>query len=404
RAEARGIAERWLAEARIGRDRVRFALPPSQAQVMAGDVVSLETTAGLREFRLDRVESAGARLVEGVRVDSSIAAAPSGAETIPTVAAAQTTPAGRVYPLFMDLPLLTGSEVEHAPHVAASAVNWPGSVAVYQSAEDAGYALDTVLERAAVIGITESGLGAATEGLVDRGAALQVRLIRGALSSVSSEAVLNGANAAVIGDPATGVWEVFQFTRAVLVGERLWELSELLRGQAGTDGVMPPVWPTGSHFVLLDGAARQIGLASEQRGLERHYRVGPASKSYDDPAFVHEVHAFQGVGLRPYRVVHLRAGANEAGDLELSWVRRTRIDGDSWEAYEVPLGEERELYRVQVWAAGVLIREEEVTAPAWTYAAAQQAADGVAAPFEIDVAQISDRYGAGPSRRITING
>jgi hypothetical protein len=404
RAEARGIAERWLAEARIARDRVRFALPPSRARVMAGDVVSLETEAGLTEFRVDRVESAGARLVEGVRVDTSLAAGPSGEERPAQLGAGTVQAVGPVYPVFMDLPILTGQEVEHAPHVAATAVNWSGPVAVYHASQDAGYALDTVLERAAVVGITETELPAATEGLVDRGPALRVRLIRGVLSSASLEAVLNGANAAAIGDPETGVWEVIQFARAELVGERLWALSERLRGQAGTDGVMPAAWPAGSHFVLLDGAAHQVGLAPEHRGLERHYRVGPAAKAYDDPAYVHELHAFQGVGLRPYRVAHLRAARAGNGDLGVKWVRRTRIDGDSWEVYEVPLGEERELYRVQVWAGGVLLREEEVAAPTWSYPVALQTADGVTAPFEIDVAQISDRFGAGPSRRITING
>ncbi len=41
RAEGRQVAERWLNEARIARETVQFALPPSKMAVRAGDVISL---------------------------------------------------------------------------------------------------------------------------------------------------------------------------------------------------------------------------------------------------------------------------------------------------------------------------------------------------------------------------
>ena len=48
--------------------------------------------------------------------------------------------------------------------------------------------------------------------------------------------------------------------QAVLVGPATWEVSLRLRGQAGSDGVMPAVWPAGSSVVLLDAALGQIDL------------------------------------------------------------------------------------------------------------------------------------------------
>ncbi|MFN6979343.1 MAG: glycoside hydrolase/phage tail family protein, partial [Gemmobacter sp.] len=69
RAEARGITERWLAEARVARDGLRLALPPSGRGIGAGDVVDL---AGAGRFRIDRVEAAGVRLCEGVRIDPGV--------------------------------------------------------------------------------------------------------------------------------------------------------------------------------------------------------------------------------------------------------------------------------------------------------------------------------------------
>ena len=402
-AEARAITERWLAEARIARDRARFALPPSALAHGAGDVLRLTDRDGRPElYRIDRVEQAAGQLIEAVRIEPDVYqpsdAVSDGAGVRPFV------PPVPVFPLFLDLPLLSGSEVPHAPHVAVAAKPWPGSVAVYSSPSDSGYQINRLIGAASVIGTTESILPAARPGLRDRGAPLRVKLTSGALSSVAWEDLLNGANLAAIGDGTAGNWEVFQFAGAALVAPDTYELTDRLRGQAGSDALMPAEWPAGSFFVLLDGLPEQIELALSARGLARHYRIGPAGRAYDDPSYVHRIEAFAGNGLRPYAPVHLRASRDGAGDLALRWIRRTRIDGDSWQSVEVPLGEESERYLVRVIASGGgLVREATTTGPQWTYSAADQAADAVSLPYSIDIAQISQSYGPGPFRRIIIN-
>jgi len=227
--------------------------------------------------------------------------------------------------------------------------------------------------------------------------------VSGTLSSASLNDVLNGANVAAIGDGSSGNWEVFQFTEAVLVGERTYDLRGRLRGQAGTDGIMPEVWPVGSTFVLLNGATTQIDLALSARGLARHYRIGPAQRSYDDPSYTHLIEAFDGIGMRPYAPVHLQAEKSAGGDYGVFWVRRTRIDGDSWQAVEVPLGEESEGYLVRILKDNALVREVNVAVPTYVYSSADKSADGVSGSFEIAVAQVSAQFGPGPFRRILIN-
>ena len=158
---------------------------------------------------------------------------------------------------------------------------------------------------------------------------------------------------------------------------------------------MPPVWPAGSYVVLLDGAPGQIGLTPAQRGLARHYRVGPARRDYADGSYRHEVHAFSGIGLRPLSPVHLRVRAAAGGDLTLSWVRRSRISADGWDALDVPLGEESERYLLRIMEGPAVLRETVVEAPAWTYPAALQAGDGGITGRRVEVAQISATYGPG---------
>jgi hypothetical protein len=148
RAEAISIAERWLAEARVARDGARFALPPSQAQVGAGDVVSLSG----KDYRIDRIEQSRLQIAEAVRVEPAVYRR-SEVERVARKAVPFLAPLP-VFPLFLDLPLLTGTEMAHAPHLAVSAVPWPGTVGLWSSVSDDGYALNTRAERPAVIGRT----------------------------------------------------------------------------------------------------------------------------------------------------------------------------------------------------------------------------------------------------------
>lgn len=396
RTEGRQIVERWLAEARVARDSVKLALPMSQMDLGAGDVIELPDQG---RFRIDHMTVAEGGIVDAVRVEPEIWQ-PSDWVDAPVTARAFVPPVP-VLPLMLDLPLLTGDEVAHAPHLAITAQPWPGSVAVYGSSSDSNYTLNRLVSQRAVIGVTETALGAAQAGIWDRGAAVRVRMLNGNLSSAPIIDVLNGANAVAIGD-CSGDWEVFQFAEAELVAEQTFEVSMRLRGQQGTDGLTGE-WPPGSYVVLLDGRLPQLDLPLSARGLDRHYRIGPATRPLDDPSYLHQVRGFAGVGLRPYAPAHLRARRAASGDLDITWIRRTRVDGDSWQSVEVPLGEAQEQYVLRVVDGAQVLREVMLSQPNWTYDAAMQASDGVSAPYSLHVAQVSDAFGPGLFRRIDIN-
>jgi hypothetical protein len=396
RGEAREIADRWLSEARIARDQARFALPKSLLHLGAGDILRYQD----QRYRIDRIEQSESQLVEAVRVEPG-AYSPTDRDA-DTIAVRSFVPPVPVFPIFLDLPLLTGAEVPHAPHIAIGAEPWPGSVAVWSAVDDAGYELNRLVAAPAVIGVTESELSAAPVGVWDRGVPLRVKLSAGELSSAGLDAVLNGANAMAIGDGSAANWEVFQFADAQLVAPDTYEVSTRLRGQLGTDGVMPPVWPAGSTVVLIDLSLSQIDLPLSSRGLARHYRIGPTSRGYDDPSVTLVVESFDGIGLRPYPVAHLQAEADGTGGHEVRWIRRTRIDGDSWQSLEVPLGEEVEAYQVRVVQGTSVLAEYGVSTPAFSYTSAMQALDGVIGPFQLAVAQLSMQYGPGPFRLVPV--
>lgn len=396
RNEGTAMVERWLAEARVARDGARFALPKSMLSLGPGDVVGYK---GLR-YRIDRVERTEAQSLEAVRVETGVYL-PSDRTTERIVSRTYEAPVP-VFPVMLDLPLLQGDEVPHAPHVAVGGDPWPGTVGLWSSSQDAGYALNRLIAAPAVIGSTETPLARSRPGAWDRGAPLRLVLSGGELASADPGSVLNGANAMAIGDGSSGNWEVFQFAEARLVEPDTYELSVRLRGQAGTDGLMPEEWPPGSIVVLLDQTVGQIDLPLSARGLARYYRSGSLALGFDDPDVVLQVEAFDGAGLRPYPVAHLRARTALSGDHSISWIRRTRIDGDTWQAFEVPLGEEAERYLVRVLQGGDLRAEYSVAQPSFLYAMAMRQADLQPGPYRIEVAQVSSQYGPGPYRSIEL--
>ncbi|MCH2093516.1 MAG: glycoside hydrolase TIM-barrel-like domain-containing protein [Rhodobacteraceae bacterium] len=399
RAEGHQIAERWLAESRISRDSLRFALPPSWSHIGAGDLLRVHSADEDVLVRIDRIEMGTMRTVEAVRVEPDVylpAEFPEDATRLEAF-----VPVVPVLPLFMELPLLTGNEDPQAPHLALTADPWPGSVAVFDAPTDADYALNQIFAARASIGVTETPMFAAPSGRVDRGDAVQVRMLSGTLSSVPDDVFFSGGNLFAIGDGTPDGWEVFQARDASLIGEETWLLSHRLRGQFGTESEVPAQWPVGSFVVALDGVPQQIELPSSLRDVSRHYRIGPARRPFDDPSYVYQQHAFVGIGLRPYSPVHL-AMQEHQGDLSFSWVRRTRIAGDAWEPETVPLGEVSERYRVRVMQGQTVVRETQVTRPDWVYAAQERAQDGLAAGARITVAQISDLFGSGAEAEIDL--
>lgn len=395
--QAKATVERWLAEARTARDTLKIRLPASDWSVRAGSVLQMDGAT----YRVDCVEIGEGRLIEAVRIETSQYLV-NDSDPDESNWAGFVAPSS-VWPVWIDLPLMRGAESPHAPHIAATAEPWPGRVAIWDADQDDGYAFLSTIDQPAMVGITLTPLLASRAGLIDRGPALRVRLSNGTLSSTQIASFLNGSNSMVIGDGSVDGWEVFQFQSALLVDPDTYDLSSRLRGQVGTDAEMLNEWPTGSTVVLLNSALRQIPLLPSLRGITRHYRVGAAERGYDDTNVSHHVLSFKGIGMRPYSIKHLHAHIMQNGDVNFSWIRRTRIDGDSWDSYEVPLGEEAEAYEVTLRAAsGAVLRSDVTFSSTYGYSRLAQTQDGARGSVFIDVAQISNSFGPGPSSRLEV--
>ena len=308
----------------------------------------------------------------------------------------------------MDLPLLGETEDPVAPRLAAAASPWPGLLRVYREMDDGELRFDIEAQTAATLGYTTNAFVAGPEARWDEGMRLLVRLSQGELSSRTKEAVLAGANRAAV-EWAPGIWEVFQFRDAELVGERLYALTGLLRGVAGTEDAMAAgVLAEGARFVLLDGASVALPMDLSERGQMLNWRIGPTTKSPDSASYASLSGTFEARGLRPLSPVHVTGERSADRDIVIRWIRRTRIGGDDWDGVDVPLGEEKEAYALDLLhpVTGTLLRSVDVAAPEWTYQEADQIADLGTTSFDtlrLRVAQISQSVGRGTARETMIH-
>lgn len=395
---ARSVGAKLLAAANASVETINFALPPSHLALTSGDVVAVDDSENATLYRVDTIEEQGARLVTGTRIEPP-GIVDLGAEDQVLISDQNSAPLP-VSAMFMDLPNLTSRADDHQPYAAATAHPW-SQVSIYGSPEEDGFEAYLDLEHRAVFGKLLSPLKRAQAGRWSR-ADMHVKPSQAALQSKSRTAVLNGANALAIKDAQAADWEVIQFEQAVLQPDGSYILRNLLRGQLGTDAVMPDQWPAGAAIVFLDRHVAQLPVPSTLIDTPMTYLSGPRKLPYTHSAFKSQTFTARAVGQRPYSVSHLKHAMAGTG-LTISWVRRTRIDGDGWLGTSVPLGEAEELYEIRVEVGGQVLRTVLSDTPTWTYSQAQRTADGIASSFDVTVAQISQTYGAGPATRITIN-
>ncbi|MEH3144414.1 MAG: glycoside hydrolase/phage tail family protein [Methylobacterium frigidaeris] len=399
---ARGLARALLYQAVTERESVTATLPPSALALDPGDVVALDLGGVSTEYRLTRLGHERGRPASGVRVDAGVFAYRDGTPE----ARVPVPPATAGVALFevLDLPLLRGSAVAHAPYLAAYTAPW-SPVAVQRALGGEAFEDDAQLGARSIVGRLTAPLHRGPAGRWDRVNTVFVEVPAGAeLVAASDGAVLNGANAAALRTPS-GEWEVLQWAGAVLEAPGRYRLSRLLRGQLGTEAVMADAVPAGAAFVVLSEALVQSAVPLAARTLPQVLRWGPLGTPPDAPSWRSAPVTVRGVGLRPYAPAQARARRLGNGDLALSWVRRTRFDGDAWDGVEVPVNEEREAYELDVLAGdGRVLRTLASAAPAVTYTAAMQAADhgGPVAAVSLAIVQLSTSWGRGAALRTTL--
>ena len=384
-------AEIWLQDLWAGRESAGFALPPSKLALAAGDVIGLTANSRRHLFELQEIIDAESRAVRGRSVNPEVFDLPLS----PPRLRVSSPPAavGPVHALTLDLPQLNAVQPPVLAHLAIFADPWPGAVTVWSSIEGLSFSRAAQALAPSVAGETLDDLPVGPTARWHR-ATVRVRVFGGQLASVSDSALLAGANAAAV-RRSDGTWEVIQFANAELVSDRTYALSRLLRGQAGTEWTMAAPLPFGAPFVLLDRhiVAAASGIGALDRTLQ--LRIVASGRDHADPTALALPLTPKATALRPLAPVHLKA-VRAAGGVTFSWIRRTRIDGDSWVG-EIPLGEDSEQYVLDILSGPVVVRSIFVAAPMALYSSADELFDfgAVQSTLSVRIAQLSATVGRG---------
>lgn len=234
----------------------------------------------------------------------------------------------------------------------------------------------------AVIGTAVTALGAGMPWRFDALGSVEIALDNDVdvLTGASDDELIRGANLCALGG------ELLQFGQAELLAPGQYRLSRLVRGWRGTEWAID-THEAGERFVLVD-AARLAAIESTPGDIGQLLEMRASGSGDVEPA--EAALAVDGRAIvppAPVRVTLREAG----GDLDIRWTRRSRL-GWLWrDLSDVPLGEEREAYRVTISADGLTLREVETASAQWTYAAAARAADLIAAgvaPLMFEVRQL----------------
>lgn len=391
-ARVQAAAESLLLEAWSGMERFDFSVPPSALALEPGDVVTVARAGRVHPVRMTGIRDGAARAVMAKSYEAPVYEPGRGLGRVDQSARRKVT--APVLPVYIDGPLLQDNDDAARGYVSAYKLPFRPGVVFYSSPSDSGFVLRAAMTTPGTIGTLKTALAPGPLYRWDRGNTVTVELLSATLASLEEPLVLGGGNAVLVQAPS-GVWELLQFQRADLIGERTYRLSNLLRGQRGTENAMGA--QAGARAVFLSGAIVQPNISRDLLGVPLTWQSGAAGDPVGAEGFRHDTVTFTGRAARPLSPCHLAAVALEGGDIRLSWIRRTRIGGDAWDAPSAPLGEEVEAYEVEIWQGGALRRMISATSEAMIYAAADQVADlgAVGLAFDFQVFQLSALVGRG---------
>ena len=104
-----------------------------------------------------------------------------------------------------------------------------------------------------------------------------------------------------------------------------------------------------------------------------------------------------GRSLQPYAPVHPSVLRDGAGNITLSWIRRSRLGADWRDHVDAPLNEVREAYEIEIFNGSQLVRTLSTTSPTISYEVAQQITDfgSIQSSISAKIYQLSDMVGRG---------
>lgn len=228
---------------------------------------------------------------------------------------------------------------------------------------------------------------------------IQLQMVQGDPDDFHTDTLLNvlaGKNRVMVGN--TGRWEQIGYIEASYDSNTFTvTLTGIIRGLRGTEP-FASMHQVGDYALpVVDGQPNMMSDSLIDLNKLATYAISDdnARVNYDDAISL----PILGTSRRPWAPYNVHV-IDTAGDLAISWNRRTRLTGPLNNGNpNVPLDETDERYQLLLYRAGNIVRTlPELTAPTFTYTAAMQAEDGWTGSItqlQLNVSQISALVGPG---------
>ncbi len=392
--KAKSVSEVQLDLAWFGRETVSFALPHKYADLIPGDIVTLNIGSDPQDFLLQETEigQQGLRCL-AVKFSKSSLDRNSFSDSGPVpVQLVENLAISQFFPL--DMPTITGWNAI-SPLLfwagAAGVGKWDGAGLFISRDNDQTYTQIDFSRADVVSGVVENILNDGPTAYWDDANELLVRLDNPihSLAGETADAVLNGSNIAWVGG------EIIQFQQAVLEQDGSYRLNGLLRGRRGTERNVNSHVPSEVFVFLTQATISAAGMNYSDIGQTRQFKIVTSGGRIEDVSPIN--HTFGAQVLKPFSPVHVQGTRDSAGTLSLKWIRRSRVGGDWLNNADVPLGELYEKYDIEILNGTTVVRTLTSDVPEITYPDNLQIIDfgTTQASLDIRITQISDTVGRG---------
>jgi hypothetical protein len=367
---AKSLADRLLYERWLARDSWQFQLPLRYAYLEPGDVITMQDAQYSIPLQIQQLQMGKpgmlrvkALLHEASIYDQYIAPRVRSAD-VPLLLAPSVFHA-------LDLPALPGEAADlQGVKLALNGTQsgWPGAVILRESIIDASREVLLSHNLPAIMGTSTTALADADgANILDETSSVEIALLgEGSLQNITQDLLLNGANAALIGN------EIIQFSTVEIIAEQQVRLRQLLRGRLGTQ------WASRNHqqgerFILLDGNLRDMALNTQSIGQQ--VKLLAVTSGLTEQDAVTQDFTYEARALLPYAPVHLKARKLGNGDVAFSWIRRSRMNGEWRDFVDVPLNETVESYDIEILQNNIIKHATSSNSPSFTYSLTDQISD-----------------------------
>lgn len=201
----------------------------------------------------------------------------------------------------------------------------------------------------ATMGVTVSPLKSHCPALQDNLGYLDITLLNDAM-------VLDDVDSSPVAAEAPIFWLAGEFIRVgciAALGNRQYRLSRFIRS-CHSSAAFSPAHAAGEPIVLVEASSAR--LISEP-----YYTIGKnlevEAEGLGDASPVTRCAMVEGLAVKPLAPVHGKAVRNSDGSIDVSWIRRSRLDIGWVDGVDQPMAEDREAYSVELVLNNLVLKE-----------------------------------------------